>query len=156
MRSLWQKRTFVIAALAMLILSSQSAQADGAVTERIPVETTVANCDGTPIVLTGEFQVMTHLVIDENGGAHIQTHLNTVGVTGTDPVTGATYRGNAINSTVYNFNAGAAWERTETQTFVLVGQGQASNMLFRYQFKYTLNANGEVTVSFINVTAECH
>jgi hypothetical protein len=156
MKTLWNKTTLLFAVAAMMGLTAQSAAwADGAVSERFPVETTVTTCDGNVIVISGEFHVVTSSTIDENGGVHVVSHVNTVGVTGTDPVTGASYRGNAVNNTTYNFNAGAASERTESQTFVLVGQGRASNQLLRYQFKYTANANGEVTVSFINVTAEC-
>jgi hypothetical protein len=143
----------VVAAAALLIQSP--ARADGAVSERIPAETTVTTCGGTVIAVAGEFHVVTYWTIDESGGAHALSHVNTVGLTGTDPVTGATYRGNAGVHSVYSFSGGGASEWTTTQTIVLVGQGRAPDMLVRYQFKYTMSADGDLAVSFINMTAEC-
>jgi len=103
--------------------------------------------NGEWLVASGTIHYTLQSVTDSAGGVHWMYHaqhnLRGVGMT-----TGAKYQ--VVSSFTQHFNTkyGSAYEWTFENTSPLISQGKESNMIFTIRNHITINANGEVTVSF--------
>ena len=113
-------------------------------------------CNGEPVIMTGELILTTRTTIDSSGGLHVAFNLVPSGVRG-EGASGAVYK--AVGGEREHFNVDldddAPLTDTFTSVFNLVSQGSTDNFIARITFHVTVNANGEVTVVFDNVVAEC-
>jgi hypothetical protein len=112
-----------------------------------------ANGLGEVIVLSGDVHMLVHGTIDANGGFHSRELENPQGITGIGLTTGATYRGVGVTEAEFNGKIGA--ESTFVNNFLLIGQGQASNLLLHTVRHGTLTPNGDITAFFDHSTLEC-
>ncbi len=108
---------------------------------------------GEVIVLSGDIHMLVHGTIDANGGFHSGELDNPQGITGIGLTTGATYRGVGVTEAEFNGKIGA--ESTFVNNFLLIGQGQASNLLLHTVRHGTLTPNGDITAFFDHSTLEC-
>ncbi|MDI9619241.1 MAG: hypothetical protein QFX33_00245 [Candidatus Nezhaarchaeota archaeon] len=102
------------------------------------------------ILCDGEVHYDVQLVLDSAGG-HWRIsachNLRGVGLT-----TGIKYQVVSAETRHYNTRYdGSTYEWTYINTSPLISQGNASNMIFTIRNHLTINANGEVTVSFSEV-----
>jgi hypothetical protein len=104
------------------------------------------------IVCGGEIHYNIELVLDNAGGAHWRSsashNLRGVGLT-----TGAKYQVVSTETRHYNTrDDGFPYEWTYINTSPLISQGEITNMIFTIRNQVTINANGEITVSFSEIS----
>jgi hypothetical protein len=144
---------FCVAALLLFTASNMRAQATtDTYRETVPVFQDFYTCDGDFVTLLGEDTTVFHITADDSGGFHVGikaiAKLEGVG----DP-SGETYR--LIVAFEFQDNVEAGTERTISNPVILVGPGSAGNLQVHETFHYTINANGEPTAYFDNLTFHC-
>jgi hypothetical protein len=108
--------------------------------------------NGEWLVCEGEIHYNIELVLDNAGGAHWRSsashNLRGVGLT-----TGAKYQVVSTETQLYNSrDGGFPYEWTFINTSPLISQGEVTNMIFTIRNQVTINANGEITVSFSEIS----
>jgi len=110
---------------------------------------------GEVVELTGEIHEVARTTI--NGNHFSMTfHDNLQGLSGTGLTTGDKYQGTGSATLSFNgnFNNGQS-EDTFAGSFDLIGQGPGNNLVFHEVQHITVNANGNVTVSFDRSSLDC-
>ena len=106
------------------------------------------------IDLTGQVHAVFSVTVDANGGVHIATHFNNVGVSGIGLTTGDKYQ--AAGGDYFVSNSGStANEFTFVNNFLLVAPGSGNNVRVHELAHVTVNANGEITAETDNITVDC-
>ena len=129
--------------------------------EKIPIDQTsfvpcAAGGAGEDVHVTGQANLVFHVTLDNTGGAHIKLHGNYQGVIGTGLTTGDKYQATAAINEVGFVQKGDEDRQVTFLTKInLIGQGDASNFLALSHIHVTVNADGTVTVLFINLSLEC-
>ena len=129
--------------------------------EKIPIDQTsfvpcAAGGAGEEIQLTGQANIVTHVTLDNTGGAHIKLHGNFQGVIGTGLTTGDKYQAtNTVNEVGFIDNVGEDKQVTFLTKINFSGQGDASNLIGVMHFHVTINADGTLTALIINGSFEC-
>ena len=129
--------------------------------EKIPIDQTsfipcAADGAGEEIQLTGQANLVIHMTLDNNGGAHIKVQGNYKGVVGTGLTTGDKYQATgAINEVGFIDNLGEDRQTTFLTKINFIGQGDASNLLAVTHIHGTINADGTVTAVVLNFSFEC-
>jgi hypothetical protein len=119
----------------------------------VPLVSSIVNpCNGETVTITGNGHEVDRVTVNGNT-FHIGTHFDAGGVKGVGQTTGAKYSTNDVFNLDLNLAAGA--NETVGEDFHLIGQGQVPNFVLHTLFHITINANGDVTSSFDNVSAEC-
>jgi hypothetical protein len=111
---------------------------------------------GENVQLTGEIEIHSHAVEDDNGGMHMSTHMRPAGVVGVGALTGARYRG--TGGTFQNegwASGGFPYVYTYVNNFRIIGQGPGNNLLVHVTVHQTLNADGELTAEVDLSSMEC-
>src|SRR5262249_43600867 len=109
---------------------------------------------GELVHVTGDLHLVTRVTINGNH-VGVTEHDNFQGV-GTGLTTGDTYQGGSAATDTSNDNLNnGQFELTFADSFHLNGQGSASNLTIHVVEHFTMNANGDVTVQFINSTLDC-
>ncbi|MBS7624148.1 hypothetical protein KEJ29_01035 [Candidatus Bathyarchaeota archaeon] len=103
------------------------------------------------VVCEGVIHYNIQLVFDSAGGAHWRIcashNLRGIGLT-----TGRKYQIVSTETRHYNARyAGFPYEWTYINTSPLISQGKLTNMIFTIRNQVTVNANGEITVSFSEI-----
>jgi hypothetical protein len=143
---------------AALALGVQAARSAVVFNESFPIAIAVfVPCAdggaGELVVLEGDLHLL--LTITENANhLSIKTHAQPQGISGTGLTTGDKYQGTGVTQDHFTTGLGA-----QTFTFVnnfrIIGQGPGNNFLVHQTFHVTINANGEVTATVDNFSAEC-
>jgi len=111
-------------------------------------------CTDEWLVCQGEARYVLHDVTDSSGGHHWllrgQHNLRGVGLGGNEYQVISTF---SQHSNVGQ--AGVPYEWTFVNTSPLISRGEDTNMVFYVRNKVTINALGEVTVSYSDVWIEC-
>ena len=116
------------------------------------VSSIVNPCNGEVVNLSGSAHEVDRVTF--NGTTiHIGTHFDAGGVSGVGATTGAKYSVNDTFDVSFNLAAGA--NESVGEDFHLIGQGGVPNFVLHTKFHITVNANGQVTSFFDNVSAEC-
>lgn len=119
----------------------------------MPFSATLTDCNGQPVVVSGTMHMVTHFTTNANGGTHMHINTNWQDVSGTSGTT--TYRAQSNNH--FNFNSnGSQTEFTTIDDVRLVSSGPTDNLKFRAHMHTTINANGEVTASFVTFELTCN
>lgn len=138
----------LVAAMGLIFLSQVNAQSSEG---RFPFSS-LENVCGDVVEFDGLFHVVVNEVISNSGNITAKFHINAKG-TGVGQTSGAVYQWNdAINETL---NLSKGGNLTRTQTFSLVSQGKTQNFKGHLTYHITVNANGEVTTEFENLSVEC-
>ena len=104
--------------------------------------------------LTGAAHTVFAVTQDANGGLHIATHVNTVGLSGVGLTTGNTYHASHADSFVSN-SVGAKNEFTFFNNFLMTAPGAGNNVRVHEVVHVTVNANGEITAETDDLTVDC-
>jgi hypothetical protein len=113
------------------------------------------DCAGELIHLTGRLNSVFHVVEDEDGFFHVNTHFNFSDVKGIGEVTGVTYRvPTVINSTSHVTSAGQLIS-TETTMSLTVGQGQAPDQHTTVVLHIVIDEDGTPRVEVAEFRFEC-
>ena len=162
------KKKFVsIIALCMLaILLTVAPVSAGAIVTKeertvIEVDEDINYDDVCPDIETihveGKYIRKTTTVLDGNGWVHFSTHWNWANFTGTGLTSGDTY----VVTQTFSRMERNFWDSTEfdgvTMIFSsnLVSKGSGANIILQGVNRYTMNANGEVTVDKTTFSFVC-
>jgi hypothetical protein len=148
--------------LALLAKPTQ-AQGNGAVSEQVPIESTIdaTECTGEFVDFTGTLHIVSIDKGREDGGYHITSHYNIQNVTavGIDPrtlePTGTEYRVRAAGTTVENFVADGELVRGTVDIAMTIGNGSLPNQYFFARVLSILTSEGEVKVDNTRFIFEC-
>jgi len=145
---------------AVLALLATPVQAEVVVDQSIDISLEVfvpcANGGAGELVdLTGPL----HILITFNiNGNHVSgtTHFQPQGISGVGQDTGATYHGTGVTQDHFSgsFNNGQ-FNETFVNNFRIIGQGSGNNFLIHENTHLTINANGDVTTTHDNFSADC-
>ncbi|WNG15261.1 hypothetical protein [Cystobacter fuscus] len=109
---------------------------------------------GEDVLLTGELHELSHVTTSASGNIHVAMHLNPVGVSGTGLTTGLGYQNTGSQQFMLT-DHGDGGNSTFILRFNVIGQGPGNNFTVQQTGHTTINANGEVTVTFDNFSIEC-
>jgi hypothetical protein len=112
---------------------------------------------GEIVRFSGTLHAVTHTTITSTGSIHSFVHFGPVrGVRAVGLTSGGQYVVPGMLHDNFNLN-GTAWPLTETfvNNFEIIGAGPLPNFNLHLNFHITVNANGETTVLFENLHAEC-
>ena len=109
---------------------------------------------GESVQLTGFLHVLVTATFDKNGVLHATTHFQPMGVAGTGLTTGDVYRATGITRDQAN-GLDIPFEATFVNNFRIIGPGTGNNLLIHEVAHVTVNAVGEVTVLFDQLSSEC-
>lgn len=116
-----------------------------------PFDFTFQGCSGDDVHAFGTVDVVVQATTNGNGSTliiHDTPHLTAVGV-----VSGLTYQAHGPSTLIENVHKGS--NTTFTNIVRLVSQGSAPNLQFVEVFHFTVNANGDVSVSFDDFKGGC-
>ena len=119
----------------------------------MPFTATLTDCNSQPVVISGTMHMVTQYTVSSNGGTHVHINTNWQDVSGTSGTT--TYRAHSNNHSHFNSN-GAQSEVTTIDDVRLVSAGSTDNLKVRITMHTTINANGEVTASFVTFEVVCN
>jgi hypothetical protein len=146
--------TVFVAAFAPAVAASQATTSTTniIIDETIPVENP---CTGEFIVFTLRAHLLFHTTADANGGTHRLDHVHGQRVSGVSN-TGTRYQGKLIETTVDQDNGSNAQNTSSfLSRFHIVSQGGSDNFFATFRTHVTIQANGEATATFSDVSAEC-
>jgi hypothetical protein len=152
-----RKSLSVIAAIIVLLWPSTG---NATVTQvDMPLETLItAPCAvagaGETVHLTGAVHIVFAVTQDANGGVHIATHVNTVGLSGVGLTTGAKYRAVQQDSFVSS-SGGTGNEFTIVNTLLLTAPGRGNNLRAHELIRGYVDANGSVIITMETLTVDC-
>lgn len=111
---------------------------------------------GEIVVFTGD----QHLVFDQtstsNGHLSTMLHWNAENVIGVGQYTGFQYRATGVTQDHLVSNAPLPYTETMTNSYHIIGQGQATNMDLHETTHVTVNADGTVTAWVTDYNFQCH
>lgn len=121
-----------------------------------PYNATITACNGEEVQLSGELLFIFHTNRDAQDALHTTIALVPNQIVGVGSETGATYRAvGGDRENYYNLDGEAPITYTNTDMFNLVSQGSSDNLLAKYTFHVTVNANGEISAEVDQTTEEC-
>ena len=109
---------------------------------------------GEDVALDGFLHTLITETIDRNGVRHTTTHFQPMGIAGTGLITVDTYQATGVTEERVN-GTSPPFEVTFVNNFRIIGQGSGNNLLIQEVFHLTVNANGELTVSFDHLSEDC-
>ncbi len=137
--------------LGLVALPVASATTDR---ETIPFRTTVRSCSGELVRVSGELLLISHFTEDSGGGFHFHFTLVPRHVRGVSP-SGVSYKAVGGDRFTSNVSGSGTETFTNTDQFLLISEGSEDNLLVRFTFHITVNANGEVTTVVDNFSEKC-
>ena len=146
----------MVALLFVVQPQSLMAQATSVTTNlQTPINETVTDCNGQPVVLSGTVHTVVHFTADSSGGTHVSIHTNYQDVTGTSPTNPAvTYR--AVTNSHQTANSSDPQnEFTSIQNLRLVSSGPTDNLRVKVRMHITINANGVATAVVERIEVVC-
>lgn len=109
---------------------------------------------GEVVNLSGEVHAVFSVTVDANGGLHVGTHFNNLGVSGSGLTTGDKYQASGGDHFVSN-SGGGANEFTFVNNFLMTAPGSGNNLRVHELVHVTVDANGELTAEIDNITVDC-
>jgi hypothetical protein len=126
----------------------------------IPIEGLFDNLDcGQELIdFTGNIHVVSQS-FPVGDGFHVIGHVNLANVRGVGTISGNQYQITNAGTSIFNFHAGAGTTTSDISIFHFIVLGPPtdpqSDLLVHAISHVTVNANGETTVAFSDVFAEC-
>jgi hypothetical protein len=130
-----------------LALAAGVALAQGAETTRGPVDFTLESTD-----CAGE---LIHVMEDEDGSFHGNSHFDFANVRGIGELTGVTYRVPTTVNSTQGFTSAGRLISTEVSMSLTVGQGQAPNQQATAVIHFVGAPDGAVTTEVLQFRFEC-
>lgn len=153
-------RTVPFCVVAILAMLAAPAFAEVTTNEKQDFATTVFipcadNGAGELVDLEGTLHVVLTFTINGKNVSG-KSHFQPQGVSGTGQTTGDKYQATGVTqSTFKNSLQNGQSQTTFINNFRIIGQGPGNNFLVHETMHITINANGEVTVTHDNFSAEC-
>lgn len=151
--------------LVMLALGLGQLPSAQAVAITITTRTTVTlgsvrfyECAGEYIELRGDYQSVFHVTFDPTGGSHIVSQHNSQGISGSGLASGTPYHAVEIGDGglhTTNIFGAPGFEYTDVDSFLLIGEGQASDLRVQVRQHVTYSPSIGFTVRVLDVTSEC-
>jgi len=155
---------FVLAAPTTLAAADANVTQEQVAVSNFPVAvgTCLNSGNGEVVLISGTLHNLTSVQTDANGGVHITLHTNLAGTSGLGTISGDTYRitdtagGFGQRLSLY-FPSGSPPARTVTRNgdVHFISTGSADNLLLRFTFHQTINANGDVTTQDLTIDETC-
>ena len=148
----------VLAVIGVVLVSaavSDAAQAASLANVRAVLPFAISNpCTGEDVV--GEIRVHFVLTLTINGNNVSGMELLQYSAQGVGQTTGAHYAGNESGYAPFKTSlSNGQTAITDSVTFHLTAPGRGNNMVIRARSHTTINANGEVTVSYADLNVTC-
>ena len=151
----------ILTSLMVLFSMGGASAAAGTFTEtnKIPLNMGVfvscaAGGAGELVSLSGDLLILSHLTVDSAGGVLYESVFNPQGVSGIGQTSGDKYQGTGVTRTTEYFGR-LPFQYTTVNNFRIIGQGTGNNFSIHENFHVTVNANGEVTATVDNFSADC-
>ena len=110
---------------------------------------------GEVVALSGPLHIVITFTINGNKISG-KTHAQPQGFSGIGMDTGDNYQGTGVTQDIFNDSLqNGLFNETFINNFRIVGQGPGNNFLLHEDFHLTINANGEVSSSHDNLSADC-
>jgi hypothetical protein len=110
-------------------------------------------CTGEPILVYGTVHLLVTQTEDTSGGQRLHSHVNYQDVRALGLITGTTYINPGAGNAIVNATSGAGEATIQTRTqFIAPGQ---DSFYAEQHIHLTINANGDVTVSYNDVVFTC-
>src|ERR1051325_1420094 len=109
---------------------------------------------GDVVHLTGAAHMVFAVARDANGNVHIETHINTVGLSGVGLTTGNKYQASQADSFISN-SGGTRNEFTIINNFRMTAPGPGNNVLVHELIHGYIDTNGNVIAVIDNITSDC-
>ena len=152
-----KRKSSSFAALITLLISSAGnagvTQVAMPVDTFLPVPCAVGGA-GEMVHLTGAAHMVLAVTYDANGGLHIATHVNTVGLSGVGVTTGNVYHSVQADSFMSN-SGGAGNEFTFINNFLMTAPGAGNNVRVHELIHGYIDTNGNVVAVIDNFTSDC-
>jgi len=113
------------------------------------------NCTGDIFLVTGTVHVLRTQTFDQDGGIHQTVHVNFQSASGVSQTTGTRYSVISTQAISVNSAGPLPIERTVQVIVKLVGSGPDNNRTLRTKMHLTVDANGQVAVSFSENEVTC-
>ena len=111
---------------------------------------------GELVLLQGSLMNVFHFTEDQAGGFNVRSSTNPQDVSGYGQTSGDLYQGTGNGSSHEHFTiSGVPFSGSFINNFRIIGQGSGNNYLIHENAQFTVNANGDVTVSNVNFQASC-
>jgi hypothetical protein len=136
-------------AAGLVLLSLLSAPLWAATSTTIPLEAIVSNCTGEEVELSGTI----HLVSQTQRDGSEVGHFNWQNVSGVGLTSGTTYRASTVDT--FRLEAPFPSDIHSVRSLHLIGQGAEDNLLVKFLFHITVDANGEIRASIDDVSTQC-
>src|SRR5919112_5060673 len=137
-------------AVALVWLSLVSSPLWAATSTTIPLEgIRSGDCTGEDVELSGTIHLVSQLQPD---GSEVG-HVNYQGVSGVGLTSGTTYRASSVDS--FRLAAPFPSDITSVRSLRLISPGPDDDLLVKFLFHITVNANGEITAEVEDVDSEC-
>ena len=111
-------------------------------------------CTGEPILVYGTVHLLVTQTIDAAGGQHIHSAVDYQGVNALGLITGTTYVVPGAGSAIINETSGAGEATIQTRA-QFIAPGEQNSFYAEQQYHLTIDANGDVTVSYYDVVFSC-
>jgi hypothetical protein len=149
--------TFALVALAPPA-HSRAAADTFTISQSFPIDLYVyvpcaAGGAGETIYVSGSLHDLLSVTLDASGGYRVKVLDNPQGMSGSGLTTGDKYRATGMTTSMSSGKVGAT--STYVNRFIMIGQNTGNNLLVRETSHYTVNANGELTASFDNLSVDC-
>jgi hypothetical protein len=113
-------------------------------------------CVPEDAALSGTLHALLHLTLDAGGGFHGVVHFQPMGVSGVGLTSGLKYQATGVTETTESFASnGAPFDSTSVDNFRIIGQGPGNDFVVHALTHYTVNANGDLTATVLQASAEC-
>ena len=122
--------------------------------ETVPFRTTIVGCSGERVRVSGQLLLISHFTEDSGGGFHdvfVLVPRQVIGVS----ASGVTYRVVGGDRSTFHVSGRGTETFTNTDQFMIVSQGGEDNLLTRFTFHVTVNANGETTTVVDRFSGKC-
>jgi hypothetical protein len=137
-------------AVALVWLSLMSPPLWAATSTTIPLEAIRSgDCTGEDVELSGKIHLVSQIQPD---GSEVG-HVNYQGVSGVGLTSGTTYRASSVDS--FRLAAPFPSDIHSVRSLRLISPGPEDDLLVKFLFHITVNANGEITAEVEDVDSEC-
>jgi hypothetical protein len=109
---------------------------------------------GELVALTGELHDLFHVTMSGGGRFVLKLHDQPEGISGVGEITGDVYHATGVTQETVTSGVIGSTD-TFVNNFRIIGPGPGNNFLIHETFHVTVNANGTLTATVDNFSAEC-
>ena len=122
--------------------------------ETVPFQSTFDGCSGDTVTVSGQLLLISTFTDTPSGGFHDVFVLVPRSVRGVSS-SGVAYKVVGGDRSTFSVNGQGTETFTNTDQFMVISQDGEDNLLTRFTFHVTVNANGETTTIVDSFSAKC-